>query len=78
MLPTPRAEEANGGIEYAPNGQVTRQNGVRHGAKVKDVVGTSLGLKLQPPFVEWMMGYPKGWTELPASEMRLSRKSRSK
>jgi hypothetical protein len=27
--------------------------------------GTKTGLKLQPAFVEWMMGYPEKWTELP-------------
>ena len=28
--------------------------------------GQNLGLKLQPEFVEWMMGYPEGWTEITA------------
>jgi hypothetical protein len=27
-------------------------------------VGTKTGLKLQPAFVEWMMGYPSTWTDL--------------
>lgn len=33
--------------------------------------------RLNPRFVEWMMGFPPGWTEvaLPASETRSSRKS---
>lgn len=26
--------------------------------------GSNPGLKLQPAFVEWMMGFPEGWTEL--------------
>jgi hypothetical protein len=30
--------------------------------------GESLGLKLQPAFVEWMMGYPIGYTDLKHSE----------
>jgi len=29
-----------------------------------EVVGTRIGMKLQPAFVEWMMGYPIGWTDL--------------
>jgi len=36
---------------------------------------------LQPGFVEWMMGYPEGWTEIPDSkllEMRLLAKSLKK
>lgn len=43
--------------------------------------GTKTGLKLQPAFVEWMMGFPEGWTEIPDSkllEMRLSRKLQKK
>ena len=30
--------------------------------------GASPGLKLQPGFVEWMMGYPIGYTDLKPSE----------
>ena len=37
------------------------------------VLGKSYGLKLQPAFAEWMMGFPSGWTELDPSEMPLSR-----
>ena len=34
-------------------------------ALVDGVTGQKTGLKLQPAFVEWMMGYPEKWTELP-------------
>lgn len=34
--------------------------------KAKDGAGT--GLKLQPSFVEWMMGFPDKWTELPSAQ----------
>jgi hypothetical protein len=64
LLPTPRAQEAEGGVEKTIDGQITRKNGVRHGAKVKDILGTEAGLRLQPNFVEWMMGYPQNWTDL--------------
>jgi hypothetical protein len=30
----------------------------------KGQTGAKTGLKLQPNFVEWMMGYPQGWTDL--------------
>ena len=30
--------------------------------------------QMNPEFVEWLMGYPIGWTELPPSAMRSSRK----
>lgn len=52
MLPTPRA--ANPGSR--PN---------KKGGKVlNEEVGKEAGLKLQPNFVEWMMGYPQNWTDL--------------
>jgi len=36
-------------------------------------LGKNRGLKLQPAFAEWMMGFPEGWAALDASEMRSSR-----
>jgi hypothetical protein len=33
---------------------------------------------LNPAWVEWLMGYPTGWTALNASETQSFRKSRSK
>jgi DNA (cytosine-5)-methyltransferase 1 len=30
---------------------------------------------LNPTWVEWLMGFPEGWTDLKPSEMPLSRKS---
>lgn len=33
---------------------------------------------LNPAWVEWLMGYPTGWTDLGASAIRLSRKSRKR
>ena len=29
-----------------------------------NVIGTKTGMKLQPNFVEWMQGFPTGWTDL--------------
>ena len=40
--------------------------------------GTLIGKIHSPRFEEWMMGYPDRWTELTASEIPLSRKSRRK
>lgn len=37
--------------------------------------GMSLGLKLRPNFVEWMMSFPIGWTDLNVSETQLYHKS---
>lgn len=74
ILPTPRAKDYEGGVEKTENGQVLRKNGVRHGAKVKDVLGTVTGLKLQPAFALWMMGFPPDWCDLVAGEMPPSKR----
>lgn len=52
-------------------------------ANLREQVGTSRGLKLQPAFVEWMMGYPLGFTHVESPDSKpsatpLSRKSRIK
>jgi len=64
MLPTPtsRDHKDTGNLENVPvNALLGRELGKNH------------GLKLQPAFAEWMMGFPEGWTALDASEMPLSR-----
>ena len=53
MLPTPKSRNSTGAGKHG-----------RGGEDLQTTVGTSPGLKLQPAFVEWMMGYPEGWTEL--------------
>jgi hypothetical protein len=64
MLPTctSRDYKDTGNMENVPvNALLGRELGKNH------------GLKLQPAFAEWMMGFPEGWTALSASEMPLSR-----
>jgi len=36
----------------------------RNARPLSETLGKNRGLKLQPAFVEWMMGYPDKWTEL--------------
>jgi len=61
MLPTPATRDyrgANGPDHMSKDRPHMDQfpNAITH--------GTNRGLKLQPAFVEWMMGYPDKWTEL--------------
>ena len=50
--------------------RIKSNQGIDGQAGLRDVVasayqtGTKTGMKLQPAFVEWMMGYPESWTEL--------------
>lgn len=79
MLPTPQACDGTKGPakEYIPNGkQSSMRNLVTYAARF-----SSTGKILNPPFVEWLMGYPTGWTELEPWAMLwflAKRKKRSK
>lgn len=53
------------------NGKGSR--GLELSSKIQLMEG--LGGALNPNWVEWLMGFPIGWTELDASEMQLFRKS---
>ena len=89
MLPTPLNERIWGLIEtptttmYKGSGSNTTVR-TRLDYKVeKTKRGKLTGLKLQPAFVEWMMGYPLGFTHVEPpgsrpSETPSSRKSRQK
>jgi hypothetical protein len=63
LLPTPKAQNARG-------------SGERHGdgGPSLDVV---VGGQLNPTWVEWLMGYPLGWTDLSVLGIALSLKSQS-
>lgn len=43
-----------------------------------DGLATQVGGALNPTWVEWLMGFPAGWTALEPSEMPSSRKSSKK
>jgi hypothetical protein len=76
---TPSASDGQGGIM-----EIRKSAAGKY--KLRDIVphytakrGFGTGLKLQPVFVEWMMGFPQGWTEISdsrLSEIRSSRRSR--
>jgi hypothetical protein len=51
---------------------IRRGSGERRGIDLTDQVGGNLN----PTWVEWLMGFPLGWTALSASETPSSRKSR--
>jgi hypothetical protein len=63
MLPTPNF---TGGRTAPDTHKQDRRNkgGKCGGDDLATAVGTSRGLKLQPAFVEWMMGYPLGFTDI--------------
>ena len=85
MLPTPTNQDSRIGPENIGGRQHRAERG---SVAMADLVqfkpdGTSRGLKLQPAFVEWMMGYPLGFTHVESPDSKpsatpLSRKSHTK
>lgn len=75
LLPTPVSTDATAGASGSiglarhvklyptPKAQLSRASGERHGngGQSLDVV---VGGRLNPPWVEWLMGWPIGWTDL--------------
>ncbi len=86
MLPTYKTSDV--GREGKPGLDSAEMR--RHSPNTNAIVGAKTGLKLQAPFVEWMMGFPLGWTDLNSpkpsieskglkvSATRSSRRSQSK
>jgi len=69
MLPTPKSQNSTGAGEHGQGGK-----------DLQTTVGTLPGskLRLEPAFVEYMMGYPEGWTDLRLSETPSSHRSYTK
>ena len=78
MFPTPSATprgphtgKESGSINISNNSR-TSAKGVKFGATLQTVVGSG---QLNPTWVEWLMGYPSGWTDLKVLETQLCRTS---
>lgn len=56
LLPTPQARDWKDGTDPKTHG--------RHSDSLPTVVNRGVGGSLHPRFVEWMMGFPPGWTDL--------------
>ena len=70
VFPTPRAN-------LLP-GLITKTSATRNKGNLEEVVAEKENLtsgQLNPTWVEWLMGYPSGWTDLKVSETQLSRTS---
>jgi hypothetical protein len=62
MLPTPDSHMERG---VAKEWKPIRPSGAHASFPLNEAVaGTKTGLKLQPGFVEYLMGYPKDWTKI--------------
>lgn len=62
MLPTARSRDWKG---ITQRGKHAPGDGIANTFAAMEANGTSTGLKLQPAFAFWMMGYPEDWTLRP-------------
>jgi DNA (cytosine-5)-methyltransferase 1 len=68
VWPTPTATDEDGGVALdvqINNGQFFRENknGVKWGVRLRDAIHHTNGGALNPTWVEWLMGFPDGWTD---------------
>jgi hypothetical protein len=93
MFPTPMAADGDRGSETYGRGNPTLLGAARNwptptkgdglggpgssGREGGENLRTAAGGALNPTWVEWLMGFPLGWTALPPSATPLSRRSRS-
>ena len=71
MLPTLQVTDSHG-HKYQRDPKTKKMR-----PTIPGIIGNNHGLKLQPAFAEWMMGFPPEWTALDASEMQLYLPKRS-
>ena len=65
MLPTPCATEARQGFQNRRNGKKGSQQSLK--TVVQGGPASQVGGALNPTWVEWLMGWPLGWTDCDAS-----------
>jgi hypothetical protein len=72
LLPTPSARDWK-------SGKASPETMAKNAMPLNEMIETtSAGGSLNPTFVEYLMGYPLGWTVCEAWETRSSRRSRRK
>jgi len=80
LLPTPTVNESknnpSGASQWARNGSLNVE-AAKIGGLTKEQATNGTHFQLNPPFVEEMMGFPIGWTELKHSETQSSHSVRS-
>ena len=62
-------------VHQWPNGAGRAERSKRYGTDFGET-GNEIGGSLNPTWVEWLMGFPLGWTDCVPSATRSSRKSR--
>ncbi|MFT4446330.1 hypothetical protein ACMXZI_02790 [Bacillus subtilis] len=64
FFPTPLASDATKWNNMTEEERRAKKQYVRLGNTVSSLEGIRVGGQLNPTWVEWLMGFPTGWTEL--------------
>ncbi len=73
--PTPRATDAMTEFMETIGARLEAGSAYRHRLEEAVSLAGSTHGQLNPTWVEWLMGFPLGWTDLGPSETRSSRRS---
>ena len=77
MWPTPRATDGNKGCRTIQGATKELKRGKNIDLTVAVVCQNGTSGKLNPEWVEWLMGFPAGWTDCEDSETQSCRKSQN-
>ena len=69
VWPTPTASQASKPIRSPSPSRLKKDHGYDLQDKIGELYPNLIGKRINPQFLEWMMGYPLGWTELAPLEM---------
>ena len=68
VMATPLASQSHKPIRALAPSEANGSHGIQIPASIGQQYPQAIGKKINPQFLEWMMGYPMGWTEIKPSE----------
>ena len=63
VWPTPTASQASKPIRFPSPSRTKKEHGYDLQDKIGEIYPNLIGKRINPQFLEWLMGYPLGWTE---------------
>lgn len=64
LLAIPLASQTNKPIRALAPSEADGTHGIQIPASIGQIAPSLVGKKINPQFLEWMMGYPMDWTEI--------------
>ena len=64
LLATPTTSQSHKPIRALAPSEASGTHGIQIPGSIGQIAPSLIGKKINPQFLEWMMGYPMGWTEI--------------